>query len=453
MRPTEPTTAEEWRNHVHALVREHQIQAVRVCVQDLANIARARYVSTRHFLEQLEADQLSFPSALFGLPASSRLVSGPEGTSFPAGFPSWPLRADLGTFSVLPYAPGVARVIADMYNPDGLPLPHAPREVLRRALKRLAERGWRLCGSYEYEFYLLRRTDDGWEPAWSGLQCFSETVQAQLEPVLLDILQTLQELGAGPEVANTEYGSGQFEVSNAPFWDIEIADMAFYYRTSIREVAAKHGYLATFMSKPRAGMSGSGAHLHHSLHDANGTNLFYDEKAPDGLSAICRWFMAGQLEHASSIAAVTCGTLNAFKRLRAHSFAPTRVCWGYEHRGAMIRVPRARGEQTRLENRVPGADADPYLTLAVILAAGLDGIDRKLEPPPPVRADPYESPDWRQLPRTFEQGLQVLRTDAWLREVLGDATVDMLVSLREADYESFLDSITDWEWQTYQDVF
>jgi glutamine synthetase len=452
-RPPDPVSEKDLRTHVHAVVREHQIQSVRVCVQDLANVARARYVSTRHFLEQLEKSALTFPSALFGLSPSAQLVPGPEGASFADGFPSWPLRPDLRTFSVLPYAPGVARVIADVQTAGGQPMPHAPRHVLRRVLERFERRSWRVRGSFEFEFYLFRPNGDGWEPAWPGLQCFAETTQAKLEPVLQAVLHALQELGAGPEVANTEYGSGQFEVSNAPFWDIEIADMAFYYRTSIREVAAKHGYRATFMSKPVSGMSGSGAHLHHSLFDAEGRNLFEDPNAPDGLSALCRWFIAGQLAHADAITAVTCGTVNAYKRLRPHSFAPTRACWGYEHRGAMIRVPRARGAATRLENRVPGADADPYLSLAVILAAGLDGIERRLDPPPPVTGDPYTIAELPNLPCTMEQGLQILRTDPWLREVFGSETVEALYALRLADYESFLAHITDWELHTYQELF
>ncbi|WP_051343936.1 glutamine synthetase family protein [Alicyclobacillus herbarius] len=434
-------------------MRDEQIQSVRVCVQDLANVARARYVTSRHFLDALEGDPLSFPSALFGLPASAQIVDGPGGASFADGFPSWPMFPDLSTFSVLPYAPGIGRVIADVVDSDGQPLPYAPRAVLRRVLERFAEQDWRVCGSYEYEFYLLQLEDGSWKPAWSGLQCFSEAAQAPMEPVLLDILQTLQELGAGPEVANSEYGSGQFEVSNAPFWDLEIADMAFYYRTSIREVAAKHGYRATFMSKPLTGMNGSGAHLHHTLYDAEGANLFADAKAPDGLSNLCRWFIAGQLAHAEAITAITCGTINSYKRMQPHSFAPTRACWGYEHRGAFIRIPRARGHSTRLENRVPGADADPYLTLAAILAAGLDGIERRLAPPPPVQVNPYTATDLPRLPRTFEQGLEVLQTDTWLQEVLGESTVHQLVSLREADYTAYQNTVTDWETRTYLDLY
>lgn len=451
---TSTTTAADaraWLEHVHAMIREHQIRTVRVCAQDLTNVARARYVSTRHFLEQLEGGHLTFPSALFGFTTSADVLPGPDGVSFDGGFPSWQLVPDLRTFSVLPYAPGVARVIADVYAGDDAPLAYAPREVLRRVLARLAHHGLRVQGSFEYEFYLFRAEDGS--PAWMGRQCFAETRQAEVEPVLLAILQALQELGAGPEVANTEYGPGQFEVSNAPFWDIEIADMAFYYRTSIREVAAQHGYRATFMSKPLANGSGSGAHLHHSLFDEEGRNVFFDPAAPDGLSALCRSFIAGQLAHAGAITAVCCGTVNAYKRLVPHAFAPTRAVWGHEHRSAMVRVPHARGVHTRLENRIPGADADPYLSLAVILAAGLDGVERGLVPPPPVARDPEADDEAPALPRTMEQGLRVLEEDHWLRETLGDTTIERLYALRQAEYAQFLQHITDWEKQTYAQLW
>jgi glutamine synthetase len=446
-------TDREWRNHVHEMIRQHQIHSVRVCVQDASNVARSRYVTAHQFLEQLEAGGFSFPSALFGFNVGAELVPG-VGSEFREGFPSWRLVPDLGTFSVLPYAPGIARIIGDVYTLSHYPVLYAPRHVLRRILARISERGWRIRGSYEYEFYVFRKTDTGaWAPAWDGLQCFSETKQAEVEDLILSIVSALQEMGAGPEIANTEYGSGQFEVSNAPFWDIEIADMAFYYRSSIKEVLAKAGYRACFMSKPRSNMSGSGAHLHHSLFDHEGHNLFWDPEKPDGLSDLCRWFIGGQLEHASALAALACGTVNSYKRLQPHSFAPTTATWGYENRATMLRVPHFRGDNTRIENRLPGADADPYLTLAGIIAAGMDGIDKRIEPPPPVSNEDAYGAQFAQLPRTPEEGLRILRKDPWLREVLGSETIEALWALRYSDYTRFLSHVTDWELATYQDLF
>jgi glutamine synthetase len=442
----------DWRAHIQEMIRQRQVQMVRVCVQDAGNIARCRYITARHLLEQFDNGELSIPSALFSMDSSAVIQPG-LGTGMEQGFPSWRLRIDPSTFNVLSYAPGVARLIADVYDEHNQPVPYAPRHVLRQVLRRLDELGLRVRGSFEFEFYVFRQTEQGLVPVWNGLQCFSESKQAEVEDIIQDVMQHLGDMGAGPEIANTEYGSGQFEVSNSPFWGLEIADMAFYYRSSIKEVLAKKGYVTSFMSKPVTGMSGSGAHLHHSLYDAEGRNVFWDPEAADGLSDVCRWFIGGQLHHANTLTVLTTPTINGYKRLQPYSFAPCTVTWGYEHRGALIRVPHSRGQNTRLENRLPGADTDPYLSLAAVLAAGLDGIDRQLEPGEPVTGqDPY-GPQWARLPKTPEEGLRWLDQDEWARQALGDACIDYILKLRSLEYERFLRHVTDWEIQTYQSLF
>lgn len=441
----------DWRGFIQDAIRNRQVQMIRLCVQDLSNISRSRYVSVRHFLEQVGKDNLTLPSALFSLDTSATLR--PElGTGFAGGYPSWTVQPDLSTFSVLPYAPGVARIISDVYSETGEPIRSAPRHVLRGVLERLGEHGYRVRGSFEFEFYVFRQTAAGLVPVWDGLQCFSETRQAEVEELILELVRHLSEMGAGPEMANTEYGSGQFEISNSPFWDMEIADMAFYYRSSIKEVLGKRGYVTSFMSKPRNDMSGSGAHLHHSLYDHAGNNVFHNPASPDGLSQEARWFIGGQLYHARTLTALSNATVNSYKRLQPYTFAPSTATWGYEHRGAMIRVPKTRGENTRLENRLPGADTDPYLSLAAILAAGLDGIERQLEPAPALTGEDAYASNWPVLPRSLGEALDALEQDEWAHAVFGNDLMSEFVKLHRTEYNRFLQHVTDWETKEYQEM-
>ncbi|HUW65328.1 MAG TPA: glutamine synthetase family protein [Spirochaetia bacterium] len=444
--------AKDWHTHIHEIIRQHQIHTVRVCIQDNSNIALSRYVPTRHFLEHITQTGLSFPSAIFSLDTSATLQPA-AGDGFAGGFPSWFVKPDIETFSILPYNSGICRVIADLYDQEGKIIESSPRQVLRRVLEEYARSGYRIKGAFEYEFYVFHKSAEGdLKPVWEGLHCFSEVKQAEVEDIIHTVVKALSDISAGPEVANTEYGSGQFEVSHSPFWGIQIADMAFYYRASIKESLARQGYLATFMSKPLETMSGSGAHLHHSLFDAEGNNLFFDPNQEDGLSDLCRWFIGGQLKHAKALCCLVNSTINSYKRIQPYSFAPTEVSWGYEHRSAMIRIPHARGDQTRLENRLPGADTNPYIALAATLAAGLDGIRNRTEPPRPLRGDDGYSGTHPSLPRSLWESLQTVKEDPWVSDSFHERFLHQFLTLRQSELNRYLRHVSSWEINEYLDV-
>lgn len=444
-------------NHITQLLREKQIHTVRVSLHDPSNIQRARYVPLRYFLEQVMHGSLSYPSAMFSMDTSAKLL--PEaGDGFDGGYPSWVLKPDLATFGILPSSPGMAHVISDIFLPDGQPVPTSPRHILRRVLNDLAQDGYRVYGAFEYEFYVFladgqRSNSSSLEPVWTGLQCFSEVAQAKVEDIITSVMFALTEMGAGPEVANTEYGSGQFEVTNSPFWGLEIADMAFYYRTIIKEILQRKGYKATFMSKPVASSSGSGAHTHLSLFNQNGNNVFSDPNQPDGLSKLCRWFIGGQIKHARALCALCNPTINSYKRLQPYTFAPTTVTWGYEHRGAMVRIPQHRGQNTRLENRLPGADTNPYIALAAMLSAGLDGIRQQIEPPPALARQDAYAQEFTHLPRSLPHALTALEEDEFFRETLGEEYIRHYILMRRAEWERYEAAVTDWEYKEYLDLY
>ncbi|WCK56544.1 glutamine synthetase family protein [Aneurinibacillus sp. Ricciae_BoGa-3] len=443
-------TAEEWKQYIQRLLRENNIHTIRMCLPDHTNISRSRNISSAHFLQTVLASGASYPSVLFSMDTSAKIR--PElGSGFDGGYPSWLFEPDPKTFSILPYAPGIARIIGDVYETDGSPVSVAPRHVLRRVLDEIKQMGFQVYGAFEYEFYAFQGKTNPPEPAWEGLQLFSEFKQAEVQQIFTAAMLSLSEMGAGPQIANTEYGSGQFEITHEPFWDIEIADMAFYYRTSIREILQQKGLRVTFMSKPFTDMSGSGSHLNLSLYNRDKGNVFYDNSKPDGLSDICRWFLAGQLHHAAALCALSNPTVNSYKRLVPYSFAPTTATWGYENRTAMIRIPHILGNGMRIENRLPGADTNPYLTLAATLAAGLDGIRRQLEPPAPLERSGYESGS--KLPRSLGEALLALGQDELFHDLMGSEFVEHTLKLRTAEWERFSRHVTDWETAEYMDLF
>jgi glutamine synthetase len=438
--------------HVQNLIQEYQIHTVRVTVTDNTNITRSRFVPARAFLKAIQGGITQYPSAMLSMDTSASLVL-EAGNGFAGGYPSLLLVPDLSTFVVLPWAPGTARVIADLAWPDGRPWEGAPRQVLRRILQRLKAAGFTLKGAFEFEFYVFRGNDAG-KPVWEGLNCFADVNQFHVSDIFTAIIKGLEGIGAGPEVANTEYGPGQFEITNSPFTGLAVADMAVYYRASIKEILHQLGYTATFMAKPLISASGSGGHFHHSWLDGKGQNVFYDPEAPDGLSDICRQVIAGQLAHAGALCALANCTVNSYKRLKPYSFAPVNASWGHEHRCAMIRVPFARGEQTRLENRLPAADTNPYLAVAGCLAAGLDGVQKKLALMPPVDGrDPYAEPELPPLPDSLPAALTALEQDAVLREYLGEEFYRNFTALRRAEWARFSAHITDWELNEYLHLF
>lgn len=444
---------EEWNSHIRQTMLENQVHTVRVCLHDNANIQRSRFVSARNFLDNVINKGISYSSTLFSLNTSSKLIC-EAGEGFEGGYPSWVIRPDLATFGLIPYSPGTARVIADIFDVNGNPIKQSPRYVLENILKQYKQIGIKVKGAFEYEFFVFKKKLDGGgiEPIWNGLNPLSEIQQSSLEEIISAVMLNLDAIGAGPEVANTEYASGQFEITNSPFWGIEISDMAFYYRTSIKEIISKLGYSSTFMAKPVNNQCGSGAHIHLSLYDFEENNLLQDSNDSKGISEMCRHFIGGQLKHARPLCALVNSSINSYKRLQPYTFAPTTVSWGFEHRGAMIRVPSSRGKNTHIENRLPGSDTNPYIALAAILAAGIDGIKNKIEPIPACTGiDTYKG-GYETLPKSLEEAIKDLENDDFYPNILGEEFMDNYIKLRKSEIESYNSFVSDWEYKQYMDL-
>ncbi len=372
---------------------------------------------------------------------------------------------DVSTYSVLPWSQPDrrrARVFCDIYLPDGRPFAGDPRGVLKRVLARIAERGWRFNVGPEPEFFLLK--SNGPEQIHpvphdvGGYFDFSASDEAQR--VRGELMQALAQMGLEVEMGHHEVALGQHEIDFQYTDALRAADNVVSLKYTVKALAAQHGLIATFMPKPIFGINGSGMHTHQSIFDQEGRNLFADPKDEHGLSQLAYGFIAGQIAHARPMAAVVAPTVNSYKRIVPGYEAPVYVCWAQINRSAMIRIPQVvagASDSTRAELRFPDPSCNPYLAFAVMLAAGLDGIDRQLPCPPPMNdVNIYELKEEElkelgieQLPGSLAEALRELDKDPVLKDTLGEQAYAAFARAKWAEWDAYRTHVMDWEIETY----
>ena len=374
------------------------------------------------------------------------------------------LQPDPVTFRILPWTVddphgSRARIICDVYNPDGTPFEGDPRYALKRAVAHAAEMGYIFNTGPELEFFLFRANGTGAVPHdVGGYFDFSPNDEAQL--VRSDITQALQALKIHVEMAHHEVAIGQHEIDFRYENALHTADNAITFKYTVKGIAVKHGLMATFMPKPVFGINGSGMHVHQSLADIKtGSTKMYDANGQFSLSKAAQQFVAGQLSHARALAAVVAPTVNSYKRLTPGYEAPVYVCWAQRNRSALVRVPRysvGREQATRVELRFPDPSSNPYLAFAVMLEAGLEGITKGMEPPAPVTDDVFH---WSQeereahgvdvLPGTLEEALNELAKDDLVRGALGEHIYQAYDRAKRAEWDAYRIHVSDWEIDRY----
>jgi glutamine synthetase len=359
-------------------------------------------------------------------------------------------------------------MLADIYLPDGRPVPYATRHIYRTALSRLAEAGYDYVAGLEVELHIFKLESDRMWPEEAGqpgkpplvsiltqgYQYLSELRLDQLEPALEIVRRDVLALGLPLRSTECEFGPSQCELTFGAQVGLEPADTMVTLRNAVKQICRRHGLHATFMCRPRIpSVMSSGWHLHQSLKDRrSGANAFMSARPGELLSDVGRHFLAGLLAHARAGAVFTTPTLNGYKRFRPNSLAPDRAIWGHDNRGVMVRVLGGPGDgATRLENRVGEPAANPYLYMASQVLAGLDGLERRLDPGPGADA-PYETKA-AFLPRSLAEAVSALREDAFFRSALGDGIVDYLITIKEAEIARFHAEVTEWEQREYFEMF
>jgi len=375
------------------------------------------------------------------------------------------LAPDRSTWLVFPWDTPqgkVARLICDVNLPDGTPFAGDPRSVLKRVCEKARAMGFSAFNvGPEPEFFLFKLDENGkptldlndeggyfdWAPVDLGENCRR------------DIVLALEQMGFEIEASHHEVAPGQHEIDFRYAEAVEAADNLTTFRLVVKTVAREHGLHATFMPKPLYGINGSGMHTHLSLF-RDGQNAFYDPEGEMGLSETALHFVAGLLEHARAFTAICNPLVNSYKRLVPGYEAPSYIAWSGKNRSPLVRVPAARGMSTRVEVRSPDPSCNPYLAIASLLAAGLDGIERELEPPPPVNRNIYmmtevekEEAGIRSLPSNLNEALDALIRDQVIMEALGDHVLVHFIEAKRIEWNMFRTQVTEWEREQYFSIY
>jgi glutamine synthetase len=430
--------------------RKDGIAFVRFELPDMHGISRSKTIPIGHASDYAERG-LNMYGGTSVLDTRSDVV---PGTLYheERGYGDQLLFPDAASAQVIPWADRTARLICDAQWYDGTPLAATPRYVFRRALERARSMGFTPLMGSEFEFYLL----DGQtrEPLFEGYQIFN-TIRNDWVPTIRRIVEEMPRVGVDIITANSEYAGSQWEINFAPGRDLAGPDNAFTFKNGVKEIAKQDGYIATFMTKPWAGHSGSGCHTHLSLLTEGGDNAFADPDDPNGMSDACRAFIAGVLKYARAIDAVIAPTVNCLRRRRKHTFSPTNVSWGMEDRSALVRVKGGAASHKHIEYRAPSALSNPYLVGAALVQAGLRGIEDGLSAPEPSKPGiPAEEDDsFESLPNDLEESLDALEQEPANKEFFGEEFVTAYANMRRYEVSRFKDSVTDWERTEYLELF
>jgi glutamine synthetase len=381
-------------------------------------------------------------------------VPGYAATSWDKGYGDFVLKPDLGTLRRIPWLEGTALVLADVLDHHHVPVPHSPRAMLKRQLERLAALNMRAYFASELEFYLFDESHDAIaarnfrDPKTANryIEDYHIFQTTKVEPVMRAIRNGL--VGAGIPVENSkgEWAPGQEEINVRYAEALEMADRHVILKNAIKEIAQAQDKAVTFMAKWRYDLAGSSSHIHQSLWNATGqAPLFADPEGPHGMALPMGRYLAGQLCHAAEISYFLAPFINSYKRFQSGTFAPTRAVWSVDNRTAGFRLCGAGTNAIRIECRIGGADLNPYLAFAALIAAGLSGIERNMELEPEFTGDAYRGKRLREIPKTLRAATEALRKSKMLRAAFGDGVVEHYVHTAEWEQFEYDRRVTDWE--------
>lgn len=370
------------------------------------------------------------------------------------------LKPDFNTFTLFPWRPApnrVARLICDVYNPDGTPFEGCPRNILKKVIAECTAMGYKFNVGPELEFFLFRTDDEG----GPTLKTLDQGGYFDMGPIDLgenarrDMVLTLEEMGFDIEASHHECAHGQHEIDFKYCEALEAADRMMTFKLAVKTIAHRHGLHATFMPKPIYGIAGSGMHINMSL-SKGGKNAFSEDSDVNGLSPIAYSFIGGIMKHIKGMTAITNPLVNSYKRLVPEYEAPVYIAWSAKNRSPLIRIPLADGNASRVELRSPDPAANPYLSLALVLAAGLEGIREKLTVPQAVDGNIYamsaaerKKKKVEALPADLNEALIEMKKDGFVKKVLGDHLFEKYVEAKELEWQEYRKRVSGWEIDSY----
>ncbi len=447
---TQPYTLDDLRTDTAA----GRIDTVLVCLVDMQGRLMGKRFHAEFFLESGHRETHSC-NYLLATDIEMETVPGYASTSWAAGYGDYTMRPDLSTLCRIPWLEGTALVLCDVLDHHGHEdVPHSPRAILKKQVKRLEAMGLKAFMASELEFFLFDQSyDDARASGYRDLRTASGYNEdyhifqtTKEEDVMRAIRNGLHGAGIPVENSKGEASAGQEEINVRYAEALTMADRHAIIKNACKEIAWSRGKAITFLAKWNYGAAGSSSHIHQSLWSADGkAPLFLDKDAEHGMSALMRNYVAGLLAHASEITCFLAPYINSYKRFVAGTFAPTKAIWSSDNRTAGYRLCGAGTKGIRIECRVGGSDLNPYLAMAALLAAGISGIENKLELEEPFVGDAYGGRDIREIPKTLREATAALDGSRMLRDALGGNVVDHYVRAAQWEQEEYDRRITDWE--------
>ncbi|MGW2825113.1 glutamine synthetase family protein [Streptomyces sp. NPDC001443] len=444
---TPPLSVEELR----ALVASGEIDTVVLAFPDMQGRLQGKRFAARFFLDEVLEHGTEGCNYLLAVDTEMNTVDGYAMSSWERGYGDFALHPDPATLRRVPWNAGTALVIADLAWEDGSPVVAAPRQILRRQLDRLAEHGYTAQVGTELEFIVFKDTyEQAWDANYRGLTPanqynvdYSVLGTGRIEPLLRRIRNEMAAAGLTVESAKGECNPGQHEIAFRYDEALVTCDQHAVYKTGAKEIAAQEGVSLTFMAKYNE-REGNSCHIHLSLAAADGTNAMAGgADDPGGMSEVMRHFLAGQLAALRDFSLLYAPNINSYKRFQPGSFAPTAVAWGHDNRTCALRVV-GHGRSTRFENRLPGGDVNPHLAVAGLVAAGLYGIEHKLELPEACAGNAYTA-GYAQVPTTLREAAELWADSPIARAAFGDEVVAHYRNMARVELEAYDAAVTDWE--------
>ncbi|WP_406836546.1 glutamine synthetase family protein [Streptomyces sp. AHU1] len=444
---TPPLSVEE----LSVLVEAGDIDTVVLAFPDMQGRLQGKRFAAAFFLDEVLEHGTEGCNYLLAVDTDMNTVDGYAMSSWDRGYGDFALHPDLATLRRVPWNEGTALLIADLAWNDGSPVVAAPRQILRRQLERLAALGYTAQVGTELEFIVFKDTyEQAWDSGYRGLTPanqynidYSVLGTGRIEPLLRRIRNEMRGAGLTVESAKGECNPGQHEIAFRYDEALVTCDQHAIYKTGAKEIASQEGVSLTFMAKYNE-REGNSCHIHLSLADADGTNVMAGSAGdPDGMSEVMRHFLAGQLAALRDFSLLYAPNINSYKRFQPGSFAPTAVAWGHDNRTCALRVV-GHGRSTRFENRLPGGDVNPHLAVAGLVAAGLYGIERKLELPEACPGNAYTAA-YEHVPTTLREAAELWENSPIARAAFGDEVVEHYRNMARVELEAFDAAVTDWE--------
>ena len=449
------------KNEIIQYVKDHPSRKVKIALTDIDGILRGKYISTEKFFSVVDSNT-GFCDVIFGWDSNDVAYDNVTFTGWHTGYPDAPAKIDLSTFRKIPWENDLPFFLGELKDAKGNPSPVCPRQLMKKIIGEANKQGYAPFFSQEFEWYNFAETPQtandkqfkNLTPLTPGMFGYSILRSSLENSYFSGLFESLKKFNVPLEGIHTETGPGTYEAAISYSDILEAADRAVLFKTAVKEIAYRHGIMATFMAKINENLPGCGGHVHQSLWDTAGKkNLFYNEKDKMRMSDIAKSYIAGQLYCLPYILPMFAPTINSYKRLVEGAWAPTTLTWGADNRTVALRILANSSKSCRLETRVIGSDVNPYIAMAGCLAAGLYGIKNKLKLKQPATVgNGYKDYSNGTLPSTLIEATQQMKTSKLAKALFGEIFVEHFAQTREWEWRQHLKAVTDWEYKRYFEI-